>query len=179
MSHHHLLGRVLFILCCMFVFFLHTCLFSLVFVGFFFFFKWASANTHTATETDTHTHIHRQRLIPPAAHGEDWHAPFLPHASWYLWMFWMSRPWNESYLIWETHLVPSFLFLSSNHPPLVAPAPPPQFSCPAKPTALPAQRPALSLQSNPRSCECAKDLQQKMKNMLGVCSGVACSLLLS
>ena len=28
-----------------------------------------------------------------------------------------ERCWNESYLIWATHLVTSFLFLSSNHPP--------------------------------------------------------------
>lgn len=43
--------------------------------------------------------------------------------------------WNKSYLIWETHLVPSHLFLSSNHPSIHS-APFVSASCPAKPSAV-------------------------------------------
>lgn len=111
--------------------------------------------THTQLQKHTHTHIHRQRLIPLAARVGDWHALCLIHASWYLVRVLDERTWNESYLIWETHLVPSFLFLSSNHPPR-SPHPSPSSSCPDKPTDLAVQRPALCLQSSPLSCECVK-----------------------
>lgn len=69
--------------------------------------------------------------------------------------------WNESYLIWETHLVPSF-FLSSNHSPGRY-APSTSSSCPAKPSALAVQWSAPRLRSNPLSRECVKSLNKRWK----------------
>lgn len=108
-----------------------ACLFFYLFVSpFFVCFKWASADGHTATET--RTHIHRQRLIPPAA-VEAAGGTLPPLCQ--LVPILVEWCWNDSYLIWETHLVPSFPFLSANNPP-VQPAPFLSASRPAKPSKL-------------------------------------------
>lgn len=64
-----------------------------------------ACKTHTWPQKRTH----RQRLVPPAS--------TLPPLCKLLRVL-VEWRWNESYLIWETHLVPYSLSLSSNQPPL-------------------------------------------------------------
>lgn len=132
-----------FVLCCMFVFLQYLFVFP-----FFVCFKWASADVHTATETQTH--IQRQRLIPPAAVEA---AGSTPPPLCQLVPLLVEWRWNESYLIWETHLVPSFLFLSANHPP-VQPAPFFSVSRPAKPSNLSCPEFCNELAGQRTSCQC-------------------------
>lgn len=155
--------RVLFILCAVFVYFTYLFAFSC------FCLIQMSICKYTHSHRNTRTHI--RRLIPPAARGASWQHPaspcqLVPVSVLHEWR------WNESHLIWETHLVPSFLSLSSNHP---SGRPGPSMSASRPAPHLAVQRSAPKLQSNPLSCERVKS-KQKVKNIHSVCTGVVYSL---
>lgn len=95
--------------CLMFGFFTYLFVFP-CFVFFFWFqmniCKYGNTLTHSQTETNSTCRPWRRLAcsLPPSCQL----VPVSVLDEW---------SWNESYLIWETHLVPSFLCLSSNRPP--------------------------------------------------------------